>query len=118
MRGRGRPTFVITQDFAIFVMWGVLRLGSSFLRRRLVVSSPKRFVHTVKMAHSLYINETPAEVKNAKVGRVSFYENADSVGYSLDHTKHSQWPGNPDYVGGVERHLRYRLDYNVDVCRK
>jgi hypothetical protein len=61
------------------------------------------------MSHSLYIDETPEEVKNAKVRNtfhlqslVMYFEiDIPAVGASSHHPEYSQWPESADYVRGI-----------------
>ena len=71
------------------------------------------------MSNPFYINDTPAEVKNAKVsasdGLPAGRRLMKNLGYTLTHTEHAQWPENPDPARGIGCCLWNSVDNYLDV---
>src|ERR1700727_1542053 len=72
------------------------------------------------MSHSLYIDETPAEVKNAKASYPSYvtYFNfgtcklTSASGAPSHHSEHPKWTEGANYARGIGRCLWDLVDYD------
>ena len=64
------------------------------------------------MSNQLYGDDTPADVKNAKVCTYQNFvtllehQRTDKSGPPSYHAEYAQWPESPDFPGGVGRCVR------------
>lgn len=107
--------YIIAATPSLLVCLSMLRSSQrvlQYLHHIRPIQAPLR-----KMSSSLYTDETPAVVKEAKVQiveklshRVVMADVHSLSGSTFDHPKHAQWAESPNSLGGTERCVQHPMD--------